>query len=465
MQFVSVMVLARLLTPEDIGIYTIGLAIIGIAHMIRDFGIGKYIVQEKRLTREKVATALGLTITLAWTLGLIVWLSAPYVAEFYGEPGIQQVVHVVSLNFLIIPLGAMSPALLKRSMSFGTLLKINLSSTFLSVVVGVTLAYLGYGYLSMAWASVANVSGSAAMAQYYLPKKYRVLPSLKNPKNIISFGWHVVGANLAKELNASALDLMVGKLLGFVTVGFLSRAQGFVKIYENIITKAVEPVITAHLAKTHRAGELIGSSYLTAVTYSTVIGWFVLGFMALMSSPLIRILYGDQWDAAVPFATLLCILTCIGISTNTARGLLVSTGNAKINFKLTILFVGMRIFLIFVLVKKGLYLLLLSFLALACCNLFVTHVVVFRLFAFDGVPFLRAAYRNMAIVLFSLALPGCFYLDNHENGLSPISELLIAGLVAFASWVLLVFIFKHPLREELRGIWLVIERRFGKGLH
>ncbi|MBR9912438.1 MAG: lipopolysaccharide biosynthesis protein [Gammaproteobacteria bacterium] len=460
LQFASIMVLARLLTPEDIGIYTVGLAIIGIAHMVRDFGIGKYLVQEKELTQEKVSAALGLTICFAWSLGLIVCVLAPYAADFYKEESIKEVIYVVALNFLIIPFGAMAPALLKRSMSFGTILKINLSSTFVSVVVGISLAYSGHGYMSMAWASVANVAASAIMAQCYLPAKYRVWPSLRNSKKILGFGSHVVGANLANELNSSALDLFVGKYLGFATLGFLSRGQGFVKIYTNVLQKATDPVIQAHLAKTHRMGKGLSTSYFSTVNYVTLVGWFALGFMGLMSFNLIRILYGDQWDAAVPIATILCVGSCITIPNALARGLLVSTGNVRTNFRLTLTFVVLRIALIVTLVDQGLEILLPSFLILASINLFVTHFILFRKFGFSMIQLLNVAWKNLFIIFVALLVPLYFWLTPNTKSSAIIIEVLIAIPVSCLSWLAMTYITRHPIRHEINSLLSHAVQRF-----
>lgn len=446
------MVLVRLLTPEDIGIYTVGLAIIGIAHMVRDFGVGKYLVQEKNLTPEIVSGALGITIIFAWSMGGVVMLLAPYAAAFYNEVAVEGVLYVVGLNFFIIPFGAMAPALLKRSMSFGTLLKVNLSSTFVSVLVGVSLAYAGYGYMSMAWASVANVAASAVMAQWYLPAKYRVFPSLKNAKRILRFGRHIVGANLATEVNAGALDLLVGKSLGFAALGFLSRAQGFVKIYNNVIQKAINPVVSAQLAKTHRAGNELHASYLHTINLVSSVGWFILGFMGLMSADLIKILYGDQWGSAAPLASLLCLSACMGIPNKLAQALLVSTGKVRINFRLTVTFVILRIGLMVAFVDSGLFFLLSSFLVLQGINLLLTHIIICRQFGFKESAFIYLTIKNLLIVGLALLLPMYLWLAPSTESTSIILNLVVVGALSCGSWFGLVYLTKHPIAEEITNL-------------
>lgn len=449
LQFISVMLLARLLTPQEIGIYTIGLAIIGLAHMVRDFGVGSYLIQEKNLSREIVSAALGLTIVLAWTMGGLIFLVAPHIAAFYNEKAVEHVIYVVCINFFIIPFGAMTPALLTRSMSFGSLFKINFFATLSSVVAGVALAYGGYGYMSMAWASVANVIVRAAMAQFYLPAKYRVWPSLRNSAPILNFGRHLMGANLANEINSSALDLFVGKALGFGELGFLSRGQGFVKIYSNVIQKAINPVVSAQFSKTYRGGRDAGTSYFYTINLVTVTGWFVLGFMGLMSLQLIRLLYGEQWDSAAPVASILCLGGCLGIPNGLARALLVSTGKPKPHFRLTVVFVILRIALIAIFVDRGLIFLAWSFIFLGAFNVLATHIVVFISFGFNPWQFAKIIVKNLLITVGALVLPIFWLLEPSGLEMPMLLRLVLTGLISCMSWLAIVYIAKHPVSKEI----------------
>tara|TARA_R110001592_G_scaffold126336_1_gene337513 strand:- start:155951 stop:157414 length:1464 start_codon:yes stop_codon:yes gene_type:complete len=451
LQLLSAIILARLLTPEDIGIYTVGVAVIGVAHMIRDFGVGQYLLQEKNLTSQKVASALGLTMTFAWILGGILFFSAPYIAMYYQEPAVEEVLFVVSLNFLIIPLGAMAPALLRRSMSFGTIFKINVTAATVGALVSITLAFLDFGFMSMAWATVANVAVSALMSQVYLPKKYRTMPSLYNVKPILSFGGHVVGANLVGEVNSSALDLVVGKYLGFSSLGFLSRGQGYIKMYSNIIEKATAPVISAHMARIYREGESINDAYTAVINYVTLISWFSLGFMGFMAAHIIRILYGDQWDMAVPLASLLCLIACINIPNSLGGRLLVSTGRAKINFWITIISSVFRISLILLFVSYGLETILLSLMALSIFRLFIVQGIIWTIFSLDKKRFIQILIKNIIIVFVSLVLPLYFWVSTNTLPQPMImwAQLIGAAVVSVLIAIILVYLTKHPFSIEI----------------
>lgn len=89
---IGIMLIARLLTPAEIGIYSVASAVTGIAQMMRDFGVSNYLIQERELTRERIQTALTIAIITSWAAGGILYFSSSWVAVFYDEPGLADLV-------------------------------------------------------------------------------------------------------------------------------------------------------------------------------------------------------------------------------------------------------------------------------------------------------------------------------------------------------------------------------------
>ena len=156
LNLVSYVVLARLLTPEEIGLYSVAAALVGILQVLREFGIGSYLIQAKDLGQERLDSALGLALVLALLAFGVTWFASPLAARFYDAEGITTVLRVVALNFLLLPFCSICQSLLRRRMKFDQLLRINLVGGVLGVVVTLTLAYEGAGPASQAWGSVAT---------------------------------------------------------------------------------------------------------------------------------------------------------------------------------------------------------------------------------------------------------------------------------------------------------------------
>jgi O-antigen/teichoic acid export membrane protein len=171
----SNVLLARLLTPEQIGIYSVSLAAIGIAHVLREFGIGNYLIQVKELSEGHIGTAFGLSLILGIGLFSILMLGAPYVAAFYGEASMSLTLRIVALNFLILPFATVAGTLLRRDMHFKKLVPVALTAAAVSFIVTIALAWAGLGADSMAIGSVVQ-NALIGLGNWWVTPSRRIYP-------------------------------------------------------------------------------------------------------------------------------------------------------------------------------------------------------------------------------------------------------------------------------------------------
>ena len=461
-QFVSIMLLSRLLTPAEIGIYTVSAAVISMAHMVRDFGISQYLIQEKDLNREKAAAALGLTYLVAWSLGILVYAAAPHIAAYYDENLIESVVHVVGFNFFIIPIGAMAPSLLRRSMSFGTLLKINLSTTLVNATLVVLLAYMGFGVMSMAWASLAGTCVAAGLGQYYLPSGYRVFPSLRNSRSVLSFGSFFLGSNMATELGTSIPDMIIGRVLGFAPLGLFSRAGGYLKIYTSLVSRASYPVVHAYFAKVNRKSGEVADSYLRTLDLITLVGWTLLSFMALMSTQLIYVLYGNQWLDAAPVASVMCAAFMLAVVSQINDQLLVATGHVRPIFAIATISNAVKISIVAVLAGEGLVPVAFGIASAILLQFLLTATVTAYAIKIPLRPVIGILFRNFGIVFIAMAVPFYYFhaVQTAEiSVLRSILELSAAAAYSFTALITMVFVFGHVMKDEIITTFLLVRKK------
>lgn len=146
----STLIIARLLLPEEIGIYAVGMAFVAVAHTLRDFGAANYLIQEKELTQNRIRTAAGITMLLAWSMALMLALGSGWIAVFYNRPETRSVMLILSLSFLVIPFSSPTLALLRHNMSFKALYQIRIISAVVHSFTAVVLAWQGYSFASLA---------------------------------------------------------------------------------------------------------------------------------------------------------------------------------------------------------------------------------------------------------------------------------------------------------------------------
>lgn len=323
----SNMVLARLLTPEQIGIYSVTLAVIGVAHVLRDFGIGNYLIQESQLTDDHIRTAFGLSLMLGGTLAAFVYAAAPWVAAFYNAPSMRPLVQVVALNFLALPFCTISMALLRREMRFKHLLYVNLTAMVLGTATSLSLAFSGMGPMSLAIGAVVGNVATGVGAWLARGAQVPLRPSLKHWRGIGSFGGKASLIGITGTLSMDANDLIMGKLLGFGPVALVSRAQGLMYLFQRDAMSAIRGVMQPAFAQEHRAGVNPEATFVRGVVMVSAVAWPFFGFIGIFALETLRLLFGPQWDTAAPLVPWFCAAGAVAAFNSLVPTLLMARGN------------------------------------------------------------------------------------------------------------------------------------------
>ena len=180
LSLIGTMVLSRLLTPADTGVYSVAAVWVGIAQVFRDLGVSQFIIQEKELTRDKIRAVYSVSFATSWSIALIILLTAPLAARFYAEPRLFDVLAVLAFNFAIIPFGSVTMAYMSRELKFRDISIINLFSSVVSLAVSVGLALGGYGVMSLAWATPVATLTTVLALVFFRPRDLPWLPGVRN---------------------------------------------------------------------------------------------------------------------------------------------------------------------------------------------------------------------------------------------------------------------------------------------
>lgn len=455
--FVSTVIVARLLTPEEIGIYSVGAAAVAIANVLRDFGVTTYLIQEPDIDRVRVRTAFTLTLAIGWSLGGVVYLAAPAIAGFYGESGVEAVLHVIALNFFLIPFGSVALALLRRDMRFKPMFRVGVASALAHAVVVVSLAHAGFGYLSLAWAAVAGVLVQVAGALSATPQRFVGMPTLREARRVLSFGGRIGLANVTNEIAIAAPDLILGRALGFTTLGYFNRALGFVQLFEYAVIDALRPVWLPYFSRQQREGVDVRAAYLRALGYMLIVAWPALAAMAMLAPVLIGLLYGSQWGPAVPIAYVLVLAVAVRVPAVLTGAVLTARGLAPLVLRIAAIATTLKVLALLLGAPHGVMAAAIGYvLAETATSLLTLRYAVHRLnFAAGALwrPMLDAVGVAGGVVGV-LAL--CVYsgLVVLEPG-AGLLHLLLCLVSALVIWCAALYVLRHPLLLEgvdmLRG--------------
>ena len=118
LQFGATVVIARLLSPAEVGVFSLAASLVAIGHVFRQFGVGDFLVQERALDRDLLRAAYGMTLAVSWAIAALLLVAAAPLAMLYREPAVAQVLQVMALSFLLMPIGSICSTMLVRELSF-----------------------------------------------------------------------------------------------------------------------------------------------------------------------------------------------------------------------------------------------------------------------------------------------------------------------------------------------------------
>jgi O-antigen/teichoic acid export membrane protein len=445
----AVMVLARILTPADIGAYTVAAFLMAVLNIFRDFGVVQYVIQERQLTTDRIRSAMGVTIMLAFAVAAILLVSSRPIAHFYGDPQIEKILWAMSASFAISPLGSFPGAIFRREMQFKKIFFTRIVSTLCHVSVAISFAMNGFGALSLALANFAGILAIGIASNMVRPKDMPWLPKFSNIRNILSFGGIASLGNALNIAGTNSPDLFVGKMLDMTAVGYLSRASGLVQLFNKFFADAILPLILPYFALLRREGGDLQEYYLSSVAYVTAIAWPFFATMMLLALPILRILYGPQWDASVPLVESLCIAGAVSAVSIFAGQVMVANGRVRSSTYAQLIIQPFRISVVFLACHYGLEYVAIAIVVSEVLSLVIVSWYLGKTISIGPLLLARACGKSAIVTLCCAIVPLVVKVYWTGYSLRPGLPVFVAVLGGAIGWISGMLLTRHPLTAHL----------------
>lgn len=448
----SSMVIARLLTPAEIGVFSVTMVLLMYVSTVRDMGAGQYLLQEKELTTARIRAVWAVQLGLGLGLACLVLLVSYPLAAFYNEPRMRAILLVVALTYALNPFGSLTYAWLMREMRFESVALMRFFSGLGGALVSIWLAWRGHGPISLAYGSLASTVVNALLAVYYRPKSFPWLPGVDEIRRVLVFGSQLTASSLVTTVSASAPELLLGKLQDLTAVGLYSRANGLVQMFSRLFTDAVGSVCLPWFAKQSREQGSFAEPFLKATAYVTAFGWSFCLAVICLAHPIVRVLYGNQWDQSVDMARLLAMAMVFSVPTALCGTALLSVGEVTVIARVTVLSALQSVAFVAFGATQSLPMLGIALIVASIVN----AAIWFRATATHIDLSLRGLLRTLrlsGLVALLSAIGPVFALSLYgpypDTVLMP---LVLGGAGGLAGFIAGVLMFKHPLRGEILAL-------------
>lgn len=443
--------MARLLSPADFGVFSVALVFIGIAQMLRDFGVTSYIIQAKEVTREMLRAALGLMLILAGLIALLLIALSNTIADFYREPAVRDIILVLALNFIVTPFGSVTLSVARRDMRFRELAIIGITTTVISIVVTILLAIQGYGPMSLAWGAVANTFATFLFSLSLRTKEMPWLPSLRGIRRMLKFGGTVTSSSILGFLNGSAADVMLGRLMGMQAVGLFNRATSLNRYFATALNGVIGPVMLPWLSQLNRNGTCLSEVYEKITERVTGLTWPVYAMIAILADPLIYVLFGGQWGASAELVPYICLAAMISATYTASGALFLAKGRPSYNLIAESINLPIKVIAILLTAPHGLLAVAMTWPFVALAGAFVQQVFLKRELNVRLADTPRYLGKSFVVTL-APALLTWAALFAMETDAPKIVLLVVGGSVGFVTWLATLRLVHHPILDEIQKV-------------
>lgn len=305
--FVVSIVLARLLVPSDYGVVGMLSVFLSISQLFIDAGFSSALIQKKDRTDADFSTVFWCNLAISSVCYLILFIAAPWIAEFYHMPVLKNLMRVLGLVLVINATYTIQVTRLTTILDFKTQAKVSFSNCILSGTVGITMASLGFG----PWALVSQSIFSSTFSgiAYWLLTKWhpQFLFSKDSFKRLFAFGSRILAASCLHTLYTNISPIIIGRKYSAAALGVYSRADSLVAlpggIFQSTLGRVIFPVLSSIQDDEPRLRAAY-NKYLRIIT--SVVAPSML-MMAAVSEPLILTLIGERWLACVPYMMILAV--------------------------------------------------------------------------------------------------------------------------------------------------------------
>ncbi len=305
--FIVSIVLARLLLPADYGLVTMVTIFITIANVFVSNGFGESLVQKQDADNVDFSTIFYFEIVFSFGIYVILFIAAPYIADFYNEPVLCNVLRVFALRVPLAGINSVQQAYVKKKMIFKKFFFSTIIGTIVSAVVGIALAYRGFGV----WALIAQYLCNSVMDTVILWVTVKWRPNLvfsfTRLKELVAYGWKIMAAGLINSFYSQLRSLVIGKVYTASDLAYYNRAQQFPQLLVTNVNASIDGVLFPAMSNEQNDKERIVRIMRRSIKVSSFVLFPLMVGLAVVSTPLIRLILTEKWLPCVPYLQVICI--------------------------------------------------------------------------------------------------------------------------------------------------------------
>lgn len=402
--FVSNLVLARLLMPEDFGCIAMLHVFLAIGDIIIHGGFGTALIQKKNPTHIDYTSVFYVNLAISVLLYTVLFVAAPAIARFYSMPLLRSVLRVQAIELMINSFSVVQLSVLKKNLKFKALAVRNILSSLTGLVTCIICAVFGLGV----WSLVVNTIVSRLCGAFLLWKASSWRPTLEfswiSIKELFGFGGFMLVSSIISSIYNELQSLLVGKFYSASDLGYVNQAKKLESIPSGALSSVVTQVSFPVFSKLQDDIDALKIGLKKNIVSIQYVNMPMMLLLMVIAEPLIELLYGERWMASVPYFQILCVSRLIGVIVPLNMSIISAKGKGKLYLLTQLIKCGFSIGIIVLSVRRGIYALMIAlalipFFEFLVCSIVNHKLIHYGLFQqlFDILPSFGIAFLIAAL--------------------------------------------------------------------
>lgn len=305
-QFLIMIIMARLLTPKDYGLIGMVAIFLAVSQSLIDSGFSQALIRKQNRTDVDNSTVFYFNIVVSSILYIILFICAPFVADFYDQPELTNVMRVICFGVVLNSLAVVQRALLTVKIDFKTQAKASLSAAIFSGCIGIFLAYKNFGVWALVIQQLLNLSTNTLLLWVFSPWRPKAIFSWQSFRELFSFGSKLLVSGLIDTSYRNIYPIVIGKLFNASSLGHYTRAHQFSEFPSSNVTGIIQRVTYPVLCGIQNDEKKLETIYRKFLKLSAFVIFPLMIGLAAVAKPFVNIVLGTQWEFCGQLLQIIC---------------------------------------------------------------------------------------------------------------------------------------------------------------
>ncbi|MCI8510014.1 MAG: lipopolysaccharide biosynthesis protein [Lachnospiraceae bacterium] len=449
-EFIVAVILARLLAPRDYGLIAMVTVFITISQVFIDSGMGNALIQKKDADDLDFSSVFYFNILICTAIYTILFVASPFIARFYKTPELTSVLRVLSVTIIISSLKNVQQAYVSKHMLFKKFFFSTLGGTFAAAVIGIVMAYAGWGV----WALVAQQIMNALidMVILWITVKWRPIKafSLERLKSLFSFGWKLLVSAIVDTTYNNVRQLIIGRVYSSADLAYYNRGRQIPNLVVTNINASIDSVLLPALSEEQNNVERVKMMTRRAIKTSSYIMWPLMLGLVVVAEPLTRLLLTEKWIESVPYLQIFCLVFAFQPVQTANLNAIKAMGRSDLFLRLEIIKKSIGLLILSFVMKHGVFAIAVSLLVYTFVAQILNSFPNKKLLNYSYLEQLKDIWPYIGLASFMLALIYPISL----LGWNDISTLLIQVFSGIVIYIAGSILFKL---DSFQYIWNIVK--------